>query len=167
VVIESMRDETRQFGAPSTRRDGGWSSDHRVRRVAGLMLARGATRRGTGDPRAIGAAEAAGPAMALTGEPDTGATGAVAGVLLACCTRSLVALVPLSRRPTHPWRSTHGSRFALGDDRHRAPLRTGAGPQTLARTEMISTMLAGGGRSGAPLSKRGQWLIGIEVARSC
>ena len=30
---------------------------------------------------------------------------------------------------------------------------------------MISTMLAVGGRSGAPLSKQaGQWLIGIEVA---
>ena len=30
---------------------------------------------------------------------------------------------------------------------------------------MISTMLAVGGRSGAPLSKRaGQWLIGVEVA---
>ena len=31
--------------------------------------------------------------------------------------------------------------------------------------KMISTMLAVGGRSGAPLSKRaGQWLIGVEVA---
>ena len=80
---------------------------------------------------------------------------------------SLVALIPLSLPANSPVEiNATVLAFALGLTVVTALLFGLVPALKLSRApKMISTMLAVGGRSGAPLSKRaGQWLIGIEVA---
>ena len=94
--------------------------------------------------------------------------GAAAGVLLAYASLdSLVALVPLSLPANSPVAiNATVLGFALGLTVVTALLFGLVPALKLSRApKMISTMLAVGGRGGAPLSKRaGQCLIGIEVA---
>jgi putative ABC transport system permease protein len=93
--------------------------------------------------------------------------GALAGVLLAYVSLdSLVALVPLSLPANSPVQiNATVLAFALGLAVVTALIFGLVPALKLSRPpKMISTMLAIGGRSGAPLSKRGgQWLIAVEV----
>jgi predicted permease len=172
VVLESMYDqETSQFGATI------WTLTMAVGlilliaclNVAGLLLARGATRDVELAIRAsIGAGRGRLVRQLLTESLLLAVVGAGAGVLLAYASLdALVALIPLSLPANSPVEiNATVLAFALGLTVFTA-LLFGLGPALkLSRApKMISTMLAVGGRGGAPLSKRaGQWLIGIEVA---
>jgi predicted permease len=172
VVVASMYDEeTRQFGATisTLAMAVGLILLIACVNVAGLMLARGATRVVELAIRAsIGAGRARLVRQLLTESLLLALVGAGAGVLLAYASLdALVALIPLSLPANSPVAiNATVLAFALGLTVLTA-LLFGLGPALkLSRApKMISTMLAVGGRSGAPLSKRaGQWLIGIEVA---
>ena len=138
--------------------------------VAGLLLARGATR-----------ARASWRSARRSAPDEDGWSGSCSP--RACCWRwparspaccspmssldSLVALIPLSLPANSPVAiNATVLAFALGLTVVTALLFGLVPALKLSRApKMISTMLAVGGRSGAPLSKRaGQWLIGIEVA---
>ena len=126
--------------------------------VAGLMLARGATAgRRAGDPRGDRRrTRAAGPAAAHR-EPAAGAGGRA---------RRRAARLCVARLAGRAHSAVAARQFTGRDQRdrprvrarshggHGAALRPGARAQAVARAELISTMLAVGGRSGAPLSKR-------------
>ena len=107
--------------------------------VAGLMLARGATRHVELAIRAaIGAGRGRLVRQLLTESLLLALAGAVAGVLLAYVSLdSLVALVPLSLPANSPVAiNATVLAFALGlTVRDRAALRTGARAQALARAE--------------------------------
>jgi putative ABC transport system permease protein len=172
VVIESMYDEeTRPFGATinTLAMAVGLILIISCVNVAGLLLARGATRHVELAIRAsIGAGRGRLVRQLLTESLILALTGAVAGVLLAyAALDSLVALVPLSLPANSPVAiNATALAFALGLTIVTALLFGLVPALKLSRAPgMISTMLAVGGRSGAPMSKRaGQWLIGIEVA---
>ena len=137
--------------------------------VAGLMLARGATR---DVELAIRAAVGAGRGrlfrQLLTESLLLALAGAFAGVLLAYLSLdSLVALIPLSLPANSPVEiNATALAFALGLTVITALLSGLLPALKLSRApSVITTMFSVGGRSGAPMSKRaGQWLIGVEVA---
>src|SRR6185503_10091835 len=137
--------------------------------VAGLLLARGATRDVELAIRAaIGAGRGRLVRQLLTESLLLALAGALAGVLLAYASLdSLVALIPLTLPANSPVAiNATVLAFALGLTVVTA-LLFGLVPalKFSGAPKMISRMLAVGGRGGAPLSKRaGQWLIGIEVA---
>ena len=136
--------------------------------VAGLMLARGATRDVELAIRAsIGAGRGRLMRQLLTESLLLALAGAVAGVLLAYATLgSLVALIPLSLPANSPVViNATVLAFALGLTVVTALLFGFVPALKLSRApRMISTMLSVGGRSGAPLSRKaGQWLIAVEV----
>ena len=172
VVLVSMYDEeTRQFGATinTLAMAVGLILIIACVNVAGLMLARGATRHVELAIRAsIGAGRGRLIRQLLTESLILALAGAGAGVLLAYVSLdSLVALVPLSLPANSPVAiNATVLAFALGLTVVTALLFGLVPALKLSRApKMISTMLAVGGRSGAPLSKRaGQWLIAIEVA---
>ena len=137
--------------------------------VAGLLLARGASRDVELAIRAaIGAGRGRLVRLLLTESLLLSAAGTVLGVLLAYLSLdSLVALIPLSLPANSPVTiNATVLVFALGLTATTALLFGLVPALKFSRApRMISTMLAVGGRGGAPLSKRaGQWLIGIEVA---
>lgn len=172
VAIESMYDDvTDPFGATI------WTLSMAVGlilaiacvNVAGLMLARGATRHVELAIRAaIGAGRGRLIRQLLTESLLLAVAGALTGVLLAYVSLdSLVALIPLSLPANSPVTlNTTVLAFALGLAVVTALLFGLVPALKLSRaSRMISPMLAAGGRNGAPLSKRaGQWLIAIEVA---
>ena len=172
VVIESMYDdETGRFGATirTLSMAVGLILLIACVNVAGLMLARGATR---DVELAIRAAVGAGRGrlfrQLLTESLLLALTGALVGVLLAYVSLdSLVALIPLSLPANSPVEiNATALTFALGLT-VIAALLSGLMPALkLSRApSVITTMFSVGGRSGAPMSKRaGQWLIGVEVA---
>jgi predicted permease len=173
VVLQSMYDdETSGFG--STVRTLAWAVGLIVLiacvNVAGLLLARGATRHVELAIRAsIGAGRGRLVRQLLTESLMLALAGGLLGVLLAYVfLDSLVALIPLSLPANSP--ATINATvlaFALGLTAMTALLFGLAPALTLSRTRQnINTALAAGGRGiGAPLSRRGgQWLIGIEVA---
>ena len=172
VVLESMYDqETSQFGATinTLAMAVGLILIIACVNVAGLMLARGATRHVELAIRAaIGAGRGRLVRQLLTESLILALAGAVAGVLLAyAALDSLVALIPLELPANSPVTiNATVLTFALGLTIVTALLFGLVPALKLSRApKMISTMLAVGGRSGAPLSRRsGQWLIGIEVA---
>ncbi len=171
VVIESMYDEeTGQFGATirTLSMAVGLILIIACVNVAGLMLARGATRDVELSIRAaIGAGRGRLVRQLLTESLLLAIAGAFVGVLLAYISLdSLVALIPLSLPANSPVainRTVLG--FALGLTIVTALLFGLVPALKLSRApRMIGTMLAVG-RSSAPLSKRaGQWLIGVEVS---
>jgi predicted permease len=172
VVMESMYDEeTRQFGATISTLSMAVGLILLIAcvNVAGLLLARGATREVELAIRAaIGAGRGRLIRQLLTESVLLAVAGALVGVMLAYASLdALVGLIPLSLPANSPVEiNATVLGFALGLTVLTA-LLFGLGPALkLSRApRMISTMLAAGGRSGAPLSKRGgQWLIGIEVA---
>lgn len=137
--------------------------------VAGLVLARGATRDVELAIRvSIGAGRGRLIRQLITESVLLAVAGAAVGVLLAYVSLdALVALVPLSL-PSNSPPAINGTvlAFALGLTGVTALLFGLVPALRLSRApRLISTMLAVGGRSGAPLSKRGgQLLIGIEIA---
>jgi putative ABC transport system permease protein len=137
--------------------------------VASLMLARGATRDVELAIRAsIGAGRGRLVRQLLTESLLLAIAGALSGVLLAYLSLdSLVALIPLSLPANSPV-VINGTvlAFALGLSVVTALLFGLVPALKLSRAAgRIGTMLAGGRRGSAPLSKRaGQWLIGVEVA---
>ena len=171
-MIQSMYDdETEQFG-PTIRTLSmavGLILIIACVNVAGLMLARGATRDVELAIRAsIGAGRGRLVRQLLTESLVLAIAGALIGVLLAYASLdSLVALIPLSLPANSPV-AINGTvlAFALGLTVATALLFGLVPALKLSRApKMISTMLSVGGRSGAPLSKRaGQWLIGVEIA---
>ena len=172
VVIESMYDdETGGFGATirTLSMAVGLILLIACVNVAGLMLARGATR---DVELAIRAAVGAGRGrlfrQLLTESLLLALAGALVGVLLAYVSLdSLVALIPLSLPANSPVEiNTTVLAFALGLTVITALLSGLVPALKLSRApRVISTMFSVGGRSGAPMSKRaGQWLIGVEVA---
>jgi predicted permease len=171
VVIESMYvDETRQFEATirTLSLAVGLILIIACVNVAGLMLARGATRDVELAIRAsIGAGRGRLVRQLLTESLLLAIAGAVTGVLLAYVSLdSLVALIPLSLPANSPVAiNATVLAFTLGLTVVTALLFGLVPALKLSRApKLISTMLAVGG-SGAPLSKRsGQWLIGIEIA---
>ena len=172
VVIRSMYDdETGQFGATinTLAMAVGLILIIACVNVAGLLLARGATRHVELAIRAaIGAGRGRLVRQLLTESLLLALAGALAGVLLAYASLdSLVALIPLTLPANSPVAiNATVLAFALGLTVITA-LLFGLVPalKLSGAPKLISTMLAVGGRSGAPLSKRaGQWLIGIEVA---
>jgi predicted permease len=172
TVIKSMYDdETSQFGATISTLSMavGLILIIACVNVAGLLLARGASRDVELAIRsAIGAGQGRLIRLLLTESLLLAAAGTVVGVMLAYLSLdSLIAIIPLSLPPNSPVRiNTTVLAFALGLI-VVTTLFFGLVPALkLSRApRMISTMLAVGGRSGAPLSKRaGQWLIGIEIA---
>jgi predicted permease len=137
--------------------------------VAGLMLARGATRHGELAIRAaIGAGRGRLVRQLLTESVLLALMGATAGVVLAyVALESLVALIPLSLPANSPVAiNATVLAFALTLSIVTALLFGLLPALKLSRaSSTIGAMLAIGGRGGAPLSKRaGQWLIGVEVA---
>ena len=172
VVIESMYDdETGGFGATIRTLSMAVGLIFLIAcvNVAGLMLARGATRE---VELAIRAAVGAGRGrlfrQLLTESLLLALAGALAGVLLAYLSLdSLVALIPLSLPPNSPVEiNATALAFALGLTVITALLSGLMPALKLSRApNVITTMFSVGGRSGAPMSKRaGQWLIGLEVA---
>lgn len=137
--------------------------------VAGLMLARGATR---DVELAIRASIGAGPGrlmrQLLTEGVVLALAGAALGVVLASLSLdSLVTLLPLSLPANSPVTiNSTVLAFALALTMVTTLLSGLVPALKLSRAPFrISSMLAIGGRSGAPLSRRGgQWLIGVEVA---
>ena len=172
VVLESMYDqETSQFGATinTLAMAVGLILIIACVNVAGLMLARGATRHVELAIRAaIGAGRGRLVRQLLTESLILALAGAVAGVLLAYASLdSLVALIPLELPANSPVTiNATVLTFALGLTIVTALLFGLVPALKLSRApKMISSMLAVSGRGGAPLSKRaGQCLIGIEVA---
>ena len=171
LVIESMYDdETSQFGATirTLALAVGLILVIACVNVAGLLLARGATRHVELAIRAaIGAGRGRLVRQLLTEGLLLALTGASLGVLLAyAALDSLVALIPLSLPANAPVAiNARVLAFSLGLTVVTA-LLFGLVPalKLSGAPKMISTMLTVGGRSGAPLSKRaGQWLIGVEV----
>lgn len=171
LVIESMYDdETNQFGATIRTLSVavGLILILACVNVAGLLLARGATRHVELAIRAaIGASRGRLIRQLLTESLLLALTGAAIGVLLAYASLdSLVALIPLSLPANAPVTinaTVLGFSLALTVV---TALLFGLVPAVkLSRApRMISVVLTVGGRSGAPLSKRaGQWLIGVEV----
>ena len=136
--------------------------------VAGLVLARGTTRDVELAIRAsIGAGRGRLVRQLLTESLLLALAGTVTGVLLAyVLLDSLVALIPLSLPANSPV-AINGTvlTFALGLAVATALLFGLVPALKLSRApKRMSTMLAVGGRSGAPLSRRaGQWLIAMEV----
>ncbi|HWK08405.1 MAG TPA: FtsX-like permease family protein [Vicinamibacterales bacterium] len=172
VMIRSMyEDETAQFGATIGTLSVAVALILIIAcvNVAGLLLARGATRDVELAIRAsIGAGRARLVRQLLTESLLLAVAGALIGVLLAYVSLdSLVALIPLSLPPNSPV-AINGTvlAFALGLTCLTALLFGLVPALKLSRApKMISTMLSVGGRSGAPLSKRaGEWLIAGEVA---
>jgi putative ABC transport system permease protein len=171
VVIESMYDEeTGQFG-PTIRTLSiavGLILIIACVNVAGLMLARGATRDMELSIRAaIGAGRGRLVRQLITESLLLAVAGALVGVLVAYVSLdSLVALIPLSLPPNSPV-AINGTvlGFALCVTVITTLLFGLVPALKLSRAPgIVSPMLAVGGRSGAPLSKRaGQWLIGVEV----
>ena len=172
VMIRSMyEDETAQFGATIRTLSVavGLILIIACVNVAGLLLARGATRDVELAIRAsIGAGRARLVRQLLTESLLLAVAGALIGVLLAYVSLdSLVALIPLSLPPNSPVAINRTVlAFALGLTFLTALLFGLVPALKLSRApKMISSMLCVGGRSGAPLSKRaGQWLIAGEVA---
>jgi predicted permease len=172
VVIESMyHDETRDFGATIQilALAVGVIVIIACVNVAGLMLARGATRDVEFAIRsAIGAGRGRLVRQLLTESVLLAFAGAAIGVLLAYLSLdSLVALIPLSLPKNSPVAiNATVLSLTLGLTVMTALLCGLVPALKLSRAPgRISTMLAVGGRSGAPLTKRaGQWLIGIEIA---
>jgi predicted permease len=172
VVVESMyEDETSGFGATinTLSMAVGLILIIACVNVAGLMLARGATRHVELAIRAaIGAGRGRLVRQLLTESLLLALAAAVVGVLLAYASLdSLVALIPLSLPANSPVAiDVTALAFALGLAVVTAVLFGLVPALKLSRApKMISAMLAVGGRSGAPLTKRaGQWLIGLEVA---
>jgi putative ABC transport system permease protein len=171
VVINSMYDdETGQFGATirTLSMAVGLIMLIACVNVAGLMLARGATRDVELAIRAsIGARRGRLVRQLLTESLLLAVAGAVTGVLLAYVSLdSLVALVPLSLPANSPVEiNSTVLAFSLALTIATALLFGLVPALKLSRApKMISTLLFVGGRSGAPLSRRaGQSLIAIEV----
>ena len=137
--------------------------------VAGLMLARGATRQVELAIRAaIGAGRGRLVRQLLTESVLLALSGALAGVLLAYLSLdALVSIIPLSLPANSPVAiNPTVLAFALGLAVATALLFGLVPALKLSRVpKTIGATLAAGGRSGVPLSKRaGQWLIGAEVA---
>jgi predicted permease len=172
VVIDSMYDdETNGFGATIQTLSTAVGLILLIAcvNVAGLMLARGATRHVELAIRsAIGAGRGRLVRQLLTESVLLAVAGAIVGVALAYLSLdALVALIPLALPANSPVEiSATVLAFALGLSVVTALLFGLVPALKLSRApRMITTMLAVGGRSGAPLSKRaGQWLIGLEVA---
>ncbi len=171
VVIESMYDdETGQFGATIRTLSMAVTLILVIAcvNVAGLVLARGATRDVELAIRAsIGAGRGRLIRQLLTESLLLALAGTVTGVLLAYVSLdSLVALIPLSLPPNSPVAiNVTVLTFALGLAVGTALLFGLVPALKLSRApRTLSTMLSVGGRSSAPLSRRaGQWLIAIEV----
>jgi len=172
VVIESMYDRvTGQFGATigMLSMAVGLILVLASVNIAGLMLARGATRYGELAIRAaIGAGRGRLVGQLLIESLMLALAGALVGVLLAYVSLdSLVVLIPLSLPANSPVAiNTTVLAFALGLTVVTALLFGLIPALKLSRAaRTISAILAVGGRTGTPLSKRaGQWLIGVEVA---
>ena len=172
VLIDSMYDdETRDFGTTirSLSMAVGLILLIACVNVAGLMLARGATRDVELAIRAaIGAGRGRLVRQLLTESLLLALAGALVGVLIAYASLdSLVALIPLSLPPNSPVEiNATVLAFSLGLTVATALLFGLVPSLKLSRApRMISSMLTVAGRGGAPLSKRaGQWLIGVEVA---
>lgn len=172
VVVESMYDdETSGFGATirTLSLAAGLILIIACVNVAGLLLARGATR---DTELAIRAAIGAGRGrlfrQLLTESLLLAVAGALVGVLLAYASLdSLVALIPLSLPANSPVTiNATVLGFAVGATLGTALLFGLVPALKLSRAPMmIGTMLTVAGRGRAALSKRaGQWLIGAEVA---
>lgn len=172
VVVESMYDdETGGFGATirTLSLAVGLILIIACVNVAGLLLARGATR---DTELAIRAAIGAGRGrlfrQLLTESLLLAVAGALVGVLLAYASlESLVALVPLSLPANSPVTiNATVLGFTIGVTLVTALLFGLIPALKLSRPPMmIGTMLTVAGRGRAALSKRaGQWLIGAEVA---
>jgi predicted permease len=137
--------------------------------VAGLMLARGTTRHAELAIRAaIGAGRGRLVRQLLTESLVLAAAGAAIGVLLAYASLdSLVALIPLRLPPNSPV-GINGTVlvFTLALTVVTTVVCGLLPAVKLSRaSRTIGSVLAIGGRSGSPLSKRaGQWLIFVEVA---
>src|SRR4029453_14964651 len=137
--------------------------------VAGLLLARGAMRDVELAIRAsIGAGRGRLVRQLLTESLLLAIAGAIVGVLVAYTSLdALVGLIPLSLPANSPVAiNSTVLAFALALTVVSALLFGLVPAVKLSRSpKLISTTLAVGGRSGAPLSKRaGQWLIGVEIA---
>jgi predicted permease len=172
VVLQSMYDdETSRFGATINTLSlaVGLILVIACVNVAGLLLARGATRDVELAIRAaIGAGRGRLIRQLLTESVILALAGAVFGVLFAYLSLdSLVALIPLSLPPNSPVGiDATVLSFALGLAVVTALIFGLVPAMKLSRApKAITSVLAVGGRSGAPLSKRaGQFLIAVEVA---